>query len=276
MQNKIKCGLCEHGAYDLTSHIINFHGITTEEYKKSFGLIVSPLVEEKRKKTCLKIYGDENYKNREAIKLSNEMFEGGHSLKDPIVRGKAQSTKEKLYGDPTFTNREKAKKTSLEKYGTEYTCAAPEVIKKRIETLKSRYGKVFNTDRPYNKTDAPSDFIESYMGGTPMGKLSLMYEVSEPVISRWIKDGNLKRDYVEKSERVIETPSEIVSGYFKECLSQQRALSFYEYGKIRGNNYTLKMKRLFNAGKKCASLKEELFRVALLGGSHEDFLKYLI
>lgn len=263
MNSKMKCGLCDHEAYDLTSHVLNFHKITTEEYKNKFGLIVSPLVEEKRRATCLKKYGNENYKNREAIELSNEIFEGGHSLKDPIVREKAQSTKEKLYGDPNFTNREKAKRTSLNRYGTEYTCAAPDVIKKRIKTLKSRYGKVFNVDRPHNKTDAPPDFVDNFMIGTSMDKLSLMYGVSEPVISRWVKDGNLKRSYVEKYDRVIETPSEIVSEYFKECLTQNKALSFYEYGKIRGGNYTLKMKRLFNAGKKLSHLKEELFKVAL-------------
>lgn len=73
-----------------------------------------------------------------------------------------------------------------------------------------------------------------------------------------------------------ETPVEIVTGYFQECLSQNKALSFYEYGKIRGNNYTLKMKRLFNAGKKYASLKEELFRVALIVADHESFFKKLV
>jgi hypothetical protein len=276
MNNKIKCGLCIHEAYDLTSHVINFHKITTAEYKNNYGLLVAPSVEEKRRETCLKRHGNENYKNREAIKLSNELFDGGHSLKDPAVREKAQRTKEKLYGDPTFTNRDKAKKTSMEKYGTEYTCAAPEVIKKRIATLKSRYGKVFNVDRPHNKTDAPFDFVEEYRGGISMGELSQKFGVSEPVISRWIRDGNLKRSYVKKSERVIETPYEIVFEYFKECIIQNKALSFYEYGKIRGNNCTLKMKRLFNAGKKYALLKEELFRVAISDENHEDFLKTLI
>lgn len=276
MNSKMRCGLCDHEAYDLTSHVLNFHKITTEEYKNKFGSLVSPLVEEKRRATCLKKYGDENYKNREAIELSNEIFEGGHSLKDPVVREKAHSTKEKLYGDPNFTNREKAKKTSLERYGTEYTCAAPDVIKKRVDTLKSRYGRVFNVDRPHNKTEAPSGFIENYMKGTSMFKLSLMYEVSEPVISRWVKDGNLKRSYVEKSEKVIETPFKIVSDYFKECLTQNKTLSFYEYGKIRGGNYALKMKRLFNSGKKYNSLKEELFRVALDNYSQLVFLGKMV
>jgi hypothetical protein len=273
MNSRIKCGLCSHEAYDLTSHVINFHKITTAEYRNNYGLLVSSRVEEKRRETCLLRHGDENYKNREAIKLSNELFEGGHSLKDPTVREKAKNSKEILYGDPTFTNREKAKKTSLEKYGTEYTCAAPGVIKKRLDTLKSRYGRVFNIDRPHNKTDAPSDFEEEYMRGTPMGKLSQMFGVSEPVIGRWVKDANLERSYVEKSERVIETPSKIVSEYFQECLTQNKVLSFYEYGKIRGNNYTLKMKRLFNAGKKFSHLKEELFRVALDVLTQDNFLE---
>jgi hypothetical protein len=71
---------------------------------------------------------------------------------------------------------------------------------------------------------------------------------------------------------VAETPDTIISNYFQECLVQNKVLSFYEYGKIRGANYTLKMKRLFNAGKKYASLKEELFRVALDKDSQISFL----
>lgn len=73
-----------------------------------------------------------------------------------------------------------------------------------------------------------------------------------------------------------ETPSEIVSEYFKECHTQNKALSFYEYGKIRGNNYTLKMKRLFNAGKKYASFKGELSLVALDKTRQESFLKRMV
>jgi hypothetical protein len=275
MNNKMKCGLCGHEAYDLTSHVLNLHKITTEEYKDKFGLLVSPLVEEKRRSTCLKRYGDENYKNREAIELSNEIFEGGHSLKDPTVREKAKSTKEKLYGDPNFTNREKAKRTSLERYGTEYTCAAPEVIKKRVKTLINRYGKIFNTDRPHNKINVPSGFVEDYKKGFSLDKLSILYEVSEPVIRRWVKESNLKRSYIEKIERVVDTPLEIVLEYLQECLVQNKALSFYEYGKIHGNNYTLKMKRLFNAGKKYSHLKELLFQVAVDTRKQEDFLKNL-
>lgn len=273
MNNKLSCGMCGHEAYDLTSHVINFHKITTKEYKNTFGLLVSPLVEEKRRETCLNKYGDENYKNREAIKLSNEIFEGGHSLKDPVIREKANSTKEKLYGNSHFTNRDKAKKTSLEKYGVEYTCSAPEVIKKRIKTSIERYGKVFNISEPHNKTKVPDTFKEEYGKGKTVFELSVLYKVSEPVISRWIKEKQFSRTFVNKSSKIVQTSIEIISEYLQECLIQNKALSFYEYGKIRGSNYTLKMKRLFNAGKKYSSKKEELFRVALLIDSHKSFLE---
>lgn len=72
-----------------------------------------------------------------------------------------------------------------------------------------------------------------------------------------------------------ETPAKIVSDYFQECLTQDKVLSFYEYGKIRGNNYTLKMKRLFNAGKKYSILKEKLFEIALNSEEHTEFLDKL-
>lgn len=70
-----------------------------------------------------------------------------------------------------------------------------------------------------------------------------------------------------------ETPNKIVSEYFKECLIQNKALSFYEYGKIRGANYTLKLKRLFNAGKKFSHFKENLFQVAVDTSKQDGFLK---
>ena len=69
-----------------------------------------------------------------------------------------------------------------------------------------------------------------------------------------------------------EIPVKIVSDYFQECIKKNKALSFYEYGKIRGNNFTLKMKRLFNAGKKYSYLKEELFMVSLNSEKHMEFL----
>ena len=58
-----------------------------------------------------------------------------------------------------------------------------------------------------------------------------------------------------------------------ECVKHKEVFSFYKYGKIRGNNYCQKMKRLFNAGKKYSGQKEELFRVALLVDSHKSFLE---
>ncbi len=274
--SNVVCSVCGYEGSDLRYHIERCHNITPEKYKATYNSpIVSNSVQEKRRKTSIERYGEEHFTNRPAANLSFQGYEGGHPLKDEVVKEKIRDTKEKLYGDPTFTNREKAKKTSLEKYGKEYTCAVPKVIEKRIATLKKRYGKVFNIDRPHNKTDTPSDFVENYMKGIPMDELSLMYGVSEPVISRWVKDGNLKRSYVEKSDRVVDTPSEIVSDYFKECIAQNKALSFYEYGKIRGNKYTLKMKRLFNAGKKYSLLKEKLFEVALNSEKHTEFLDKL-
>lgn len=70
-----------------------------------------------------------------------------------------------------------------------------------------------------------------------------------------------------------ETPVDIVTEYFKECQVQNKVLSFYEYGKIKGNNYTQKMKRLFNKGKKYSNLKSNLFKIALDKNKHMEFIK---
>ena len=272
-KHKVVCAICKYEANDLRYHIERCHNLTSVKYKSIYNSpVVSDSVLEKRRRTSLERYGEEHFTNRPAASLSFQGYEGGHPLKDSGVKDKIRVTKEKLYGDPNYTNREKAKKTSLERYGKEYTCAVPGIIKKRIDTLKIRYGRVFNVDQPHNKTEVPSDFTENFMKGFSMSKLSLIYGVSEPVISRWVKDRDLKRNYVEKSDRNIDTPDKVISEYFQECHTQNKVLSFYEYGKIRGANYTLKMKRLFNAGKKYASLKEELFEVALKKDSQQYFI----
>jgi hypothetical protein len=124
-------------------------------------------------------------------------------------------------------------------------------IQNKFKEVSLKLGMSRETYREKSILGAPSHVIEHYYGSW----------------NKFIEACGMIPQYQ------AETPTIIVSEYFKECLAQNKALSFYEYGKIRGNNYTLKMKRLFNAGKKYASLKEELFKVAPIAADHGRFLK---
>ena len=106
-------------------------------------------------------------------------------------------------------------------------------------------------------------YKDSYLLGAPSHVIERHYGTW----NNFIKVCGLVPQYV------VDTPLSIVFEYFKECMSQDKILSFYEYGKIRGNKYTLKMKRLFNAGKKYNHLLDELKQVALNKDAWDDFLK---
>lgn len=256
----VVCALCGHKGKDLTKHLKE-HNLSTKEYKEKYGKkVVASVVEEKRKQTCESIHGDPDYKNREAIALSNEIFDGGHSLRDPAVREKAADTMEEKYGERHFTNRKKAMKTTRERYGVDYTCQVPEVIEKRVATLKERYGRVFNIDGPpHNKKDIPGDFEEKYRSRLTINQLALRYGVSEPVVDRWIKKLGLSRAPI-ITEREMMSAVQVVGKYLSVCSEKGEALSFSGYGKIVGDKHNGKLKRLFNAGKRFSHLKQDLFK----------------
>lgn len=196
---------------------------------------------------------------------------------NPEFHEKRKATNEVLYGNRNYTNREKARKTSMGRYGVEHTGSVPEIIKKRVATLKERYGRVFNVDRPWNKWD-PEDLGEfkvTYFSGMSLSNMAVKYNTSEPTVTRLIKDLGLTRSPVKSLGYNIETPKEATSAYLKACLENGKVLSFYEYGKLRGSHNCTKMKRLFNAGKMYNKFLTELKEVALLPGQHDFFLSKL-
>jgi len=192
----------------------------------------------------------------------------------PEITEKKRQTNLKRYGVEKYTNREQAKKTSLERYGVEYTCAAPEVIEKRVATLMERYGRVFNVDEPHNKfhLEDKEKFIQDYESGLILGDLAIRYKISEPTLNHVIKDLGLSRAVVKAKSYVIDTPAEAASDYLTACLENNKVLSFYEYGKIKGQQYCTKMKRNFNTGRPYNHLLEELKSIALCADKHEAFL----
>lgn len=269
-----KCKICGYEALDIGKHVRLEHNIHPSKYKKRYGMIVDPSVLEKRKATCKDRYGTEHYTNRAAAALSNMTFEGGHSLRDPKVKEKIRSTKQKRYGDSTFTNRDKSRKTCFEKYGVEHSCAAPSVIKKRLKTLKKRYGKVFNIVEPPNKKKPPENFVEMFNAGISISEISQECGVSYPVVTRWVKEFGLKRKPIRSNTTAVSL-EEVISLYFSKCLEKGRCLSFYEFSLLTETRFFTMLKRWFNKNMPYNCLKQNLFDSALDSEKQKFFLKML-
>lgn len=234
--------------------------MSVEDYKKQYHtIIVDPSVEEKRKETCLEKYGDPNYKNEEAKRLSNEIFEGGHSLSDPAVRKKAYETKQELYGNPDFTNREKARQTLKSRYGVENISHIPGVVEKRVQTCLNKYGKIFNWER--------KDFISKeelirlhHDEGLSLTEIEQKLNITSGSITYWMKKHGVEihKKIVIPKVKEYTSPEEGVKEYFEVCLKKGCVLSFGEFGNFTEDRKKQKLKRLFNKGGSCQHLREYL------------------
>ena len=212
----MKCEICGIERLDLSKHLMSSHNISVKKYKEKYGKgVQDKKINLKRKATNLELYGDENYRNREAIKLSNEIYDGGYSLSDPEIRDKGKKTKEKKYGDSNYTNREQAKETNLRKYGYENPNSVPQFIEKRVATNLQRYGRVFNYTK--ESKPIPRDLEGFYSGGMTLSELSFKYKVSEALVSKWVLEKSLSRverdlsneEYVCRSECPLEAVREV-------------------------------------------------------------------
>lgn len=74
-------------------------------------------IQNRKKKTCIEKYSDENYKNV----------------------AKSKQTKLEKYGSETFNNRQKAKKTTFEKYGVENVSQIEDIKHQKELTFQSNY-----------------------------------------------------------------------------------------------------------------------------------------
>jgi len=270
------CAICGMIRLDLSRHLKEQHQISVKEYYETYKAdVVDASVNDKRKQTCLEVYGNPNYRNEEARKLSYEVYEGGHPLKDPEVIKKGQQTKLELYGDPGFTNRSKASETCLKKYGVKNVGQIKEVKQKAVKTLIERYGRVINYDYvpPYTK----EDLIELHVNQKlTLAEIGAKYDKTEACIGYWMKKSGIpvtKRRTISYKREFISVRA-LVEIFFKECQENGKVLSFPEYGKINDKNMQ-KMKRSFNTGCKYNLLREELFMVALCPDKWPEFLSKL-
>lgn len=137
------------------------------------GVIDYKTAKENRKRTCLKKYGNPNYRNlekhkqtclkkygveyamqcdeiKEKNKLTNLKKYGVENVfQSEIIKDKCKKTKLEKYGDPNYRNLEKHKQTCLKKYGVEsYLCTkndnlkrgSSENLEKARKTNIERYG----------------------------------------------------------------------------------------------------------------------------------------
>ena len=114
----------------------------------------------KMKKTCLEIYGDENYNNRLKAQQTCQDKYGIEYYTNPT---QARQTKLERYGDENYNNRTKSKQTKLERYGDENYCNHDQTK----QTCLDRYGvecvsksptiskKASETNKLVNKTGVP-------------------------------------------------------------------------------------------------------------------------
>lgn len=82
---------------------------------------------EKRKKTCLEKYGDENYSQFGSQSFKNNLLE--------------------KYGDENYNNREQAKQTCLERYGVDHNFKVVGFTEKSVKTKREKYGNASNYEK---------------------------------------------------------------------------------------------------------------------------------
>lgn len=255
---KVTCALCGFIGLSLVNHVRMAHGIPPKEYQLAYGgKLESPLVQEKRERTNQARYNDPHYTNREAAALSNELYEGGHSLRDPEVRKKAEETSLKLYGVKHFTNREKARATNLERYGVESilsTEKARNISRKNMKELIAS-GKAYCGK---NKKDCPDvGLLKSlFHSGKRLGDIAMEFQVSAIVLDRWIKELGLHRENVVGSTAPRLTTEEVLIKFKEECHKEGKVLSPYTFSqKLKDPSLVCRLKRLIS---KSPEIKKEI------------------
>ena len=270
-----RCEVCGFVGIDLSRHLKFFHQMSTIDYKNKYNLpVIDASVEEKRKETCDKVHGNPNYKNENAKKLSNEIYEGGHALSDPLIREKADQTKLKLYGNKNFTNHEQAKQTCIDRYGVDNVAKLSAVSEKKKNTLMERYGRIFNYDHIPLLTK--EELIDLHINkGLSLREIGNRYGTTGEGIGYWAKKYNvqiIKKVTLPRSKE-YRSHINIVKSYLEECSIKNKILNFSEFGKLTEDKKSQRLKRLFNSGKPYHHLLQELQEVALKPDIWPDFLK---
>jgi hypothetical protein len=282
-----------------TNWVNDIRNIPKTEFEGGHSLR-DPAVRAKGDQTKLELYGNAHFTNRaKAKKTCMKMYGVDNVAKIESVVTKRVETCIRKYGKvfnyvrpPTFTkdvlidlhiNQGKTLKEIGQIYDTPWEVVSYWMKKHNIKTLRipvRRYNIAapdFSAKSSGGYTD--EDFLKAQKAlsssdrGTSReaykdGALGIPTHVLERRYGSWnnfVGCSGLKPGYVASS------PIDHVRDYLEACKSQGKVLSFYFYEKVTGKPAT-RLKRIFNAGKPYANLREELFDIALRPDQWEEFL----
>lgn len=148
-------------------------------------------IQKKRNKTNLEKYGVENVgQSQQAIDSRNETYRDPEKVKE--IGRKIKATKLEMYGDENWVNLEKAKRTNMEKFGTEWSTMSDNYKEKRRKsTIRNAPEKEVMYDyemiRELSENHTPKEIANK-----------LGYKSSSSVLSCYKKFGldDYKRGYI--------------------------------------------------------------------------------
>ena len=179
------------------------------EFMKSESFISE--IDKKRRQTCAKKYGDENYRNSE----------------------KSKETKLKKYGDSNFNNRKKAEQTCIELYGVEYAPQAKIVKEKIKNTSLEKYG----VPNPGASAEAIEKLLktnnERYGANsalqTPNGKATLKQILASESVKKKVYETHKKNNSFHTSKPELKLLKILQDKFGKNDIEYQYRSDLYPY-----------------------------------------------
>lgn len=197
-------------------------------------------------------------RSRDIIEKTNktfqEKYQGGHPMRDPTF---LEKYKEARAIDPHY-DIEAAKSTNIERYGVDFHAQTKESRERSRANMANLHkeGRAFSGK---NKKGCPDSarLKTMFSEGYTLSVMAQEFEVSEIVLSRWVKELGLVRGTI-ASTRTLISSEELLQEYQRCCKEAGALLSPYAFGKIKGAAWCLKLKRLFRAQPELKSLSKKL------------------
>ena len=194
------------------------------------------------KETCLKKYGNENYRNIDKSKQTClEKYGCAYSFQSKEVINKIEQTKLQKYGSITYNNSEKNKQTCLERYGCENVFQVEQYKEKIKQTKMLLHNDSYYTNREkfketcsylYDGCGAASLYILNKMKETNLSYYGYEYTLQVPEYIEKRKQTNLIKygftTYTQTQEykNYIKNPEVLSKKLKKEYLTKKKNHSF--------------------------------------------------
>ncbi len=195
----------------------------------------------KKKKTRVKNYGDENYNNvKQREQTCLEKYGETNPAKTEEIKDKIKQVKLEKYGDENYNNIKKQKETILEKYGVTNVMHNSDIC-----------DKAFVNSNKYKKYTLPSGKIINIQGyeNHLLDELLLEFDESEILADRadmpelwYIKDNKKKRYYPDAYIPSTNTIYEVKSSYTNKVWEENKTKDLKIKSVIEnGFNFILKI-----------------------------------